>query len=298
MSSVITDTTEGPSPRGRGSRLSELRPDRDPSPWAGEPVTGSIPAWAGEPGRVRLVSIPAWAGEPPRGVRGPSPRGRGSRRERHPALPGCGSIPAWAGEPVTSHGPSPRGRGSPGVGMRMEMKVHPRVGGGAVYSGVHPRVGGGAPSYSFVGPSPRGRGSRDERADSHAHGRSIPAWAGEPYDTHPRGRGSRTGAREVHPRVGGGARLIIVSGIEHVGPSPRGRGSLQAPRSNHRSLGKVHPRVGGGARCARRKVRFARGPSPRGRGSPDHLGVNVHPVYGSIPAWAGEPDMSSRSIAS
>lgn len=111
----------GPSPRGRGSpSLGLVLPLGD----------GSIPAWAGEPRSSSGVCTangvhPRVGGgakrwpRTARPMRGPSPRGRGSRGSFGTLPARYGSIPAWAGEPFSSlhsfairTGPSPRGRGS------------------------------------------------------------------------------------------------------------------------------------------------------------------------------------------
>ena len=178
----VVDVFRGPSPRGRGSRcgggaaLSHQR---------------SIPAWAGEPARrlqcprrarvhPRVGGGARWiSGETSR-LRGPSPRGRGSRNRRRDGRTGLRSIPAWAGEPTRCSRSKARTR------------VHPRVGGGAVAASMMDTCG--------EGPSPRGRGSRHRHPVFAADVGSIPAWAGEP----PRSTGS-TPTSGVHPRVGGGA---------------------------------------------------------------------------------------------
>ena len=285
-------STRGPSPRGRGSRIRDLVLDL---------VHRSIPAWAGEP-RTFLTS-PDTLGVHPRvgggaraiqtsttSARGPSPRGRGSRRQDDdpPAL--RGSIPAWAGEPSCT---SATGTTIP----------------------VHPRVGGGASDWSALrvrgrGPSPRGRGSRHARARRAHRDGSIPAWAGEPAAAHRAGCRSR-----VHPRVGGGAHVKITKGGGNKGPSPRGRGSRLRRREGPRLRGsipawageprprapragrpRVHPRVGGGARHDAERDEPGAGPSPRGRGS-RHLAPALGPHERSIPAWAGEPPPSGSVSA-
>ena len=177
---------EGPSPRGRGS---PRRVD------AHQYRRRSIPAWAGEPPRSRHRPGCRWVH--PRvggGARrraeyfllceGPSPRGRGSRRDQIRCDSWHGSIPAWAGEPLIA-----------------------QTEGGA--AGVHPRVGGGAnirvgDTGGLRGPSPRGRGSRAAPPGRDRLGGSIPAWAGEPA-----GRCWPWPASGVHPRVGGGARYRV-----------------------------------------------------------------------------------------
>ena len=153
---------EGRSPRGRGSRL--CLPDR-------HAVDGSIPAWAGEPPSGRWTTdhrgvdprVGGGAGETAGikpGMKGRSPRGRGS--PNFVAEPGKidGSIPAWAGEP-----------GSVCASLLI-ARVDPRVGGGAANA---------APLLILdQGRSPRGRGSHvARRVARESHG-SIPAWAGEP----------------------------------------------------------------------------------------------------------------------
>ena len=173
------------------------------------------------------------------------------------------------------------------------------------------------------GPSPRGRGSRDEGSEIVARPgsipacgrgshdveiiswkpyRSIPAWAGKPSPS-----ASSVGPSKVHPRVGGEACASNGRTTATCGPSPRGRGSLsgglyQAPSfgsipawAGKPSLGAedlpcrtVHPRVGGEALSRERKINRMKGPSPRGRGSP--LGSVMQLIDGgSIPAWAGKP---------
>ncbi len=103
--SYRTRIAPGLSPRGRGNhRDAQGSADR----------RGSIPAGAGEPGRVRLADAefgvyPRGGGgtdfwrSSPRYVAGLSPRGRGNRlsRLRVQLLPG--SIPAGAGEPDRPH---------------------------------------------------------------------------------------------------------------------------------------------------------------------------------------------------
>ena len=281
----------GPSPRGRGSRLhgdrSGLR-------------HGSIPAWAGEPplrdwpsclARVhpRVGGGAIYAEELTDRVEGPSPRGRGSLMDGRLGDAEPRSIPAWAGEPA----------GTPRT--RYRSWVHPRVGGGAALFV--------APSGSWTGPSPRGRGSRARRLARPAPRRSIPAWAGEPCRTRP-----RRSWRRVHPRVGGGAGQIRKREGASEGPSPRGRGSLMDGRlgdaeprsipawagephsaSRQRDSSRVHPRVGGGATIKSAQSQLFEGPSPRGRGS-RRAHARTFAERGSIPAWAGEPPGGAAGV--
>ena len=156
-----------------------------------------------------------------------------------------------------------------------------------------------------AGPSPRGRGSLDGAEDGAVVVGFIPAWEGEPARS-----SGRSPATRVHPRVGGGAKLVLDVTSLDEGPSPRGRGSHRLGRNAPPGFGsiptwageptrttvcpaacRVHPRVGGGARMTRRWRLLTPGPSPRGRGS---LLVtrDLHRMSGSIPAWAGEPGAS------
>ena len=172
---------QGLSPRGRGNRIRWL---------FGETVSGSIPAWAGEPcsylNSEHLPTVYPRVGGgtslgPGRGDfnNGLSPRGRGNRPAVAPDPGRLGSIPAWAGEPYR--------RGSPST----STGVYPRVGGGTYRQ--QPR------RVHADGLSPRGRGNHRQRhGDRHQDG-SIPAWAGEPPATP-----WRPPPGWVYPRVGGG----------------------------------------------------------------------------------------------
>ena len=70
------------------------------------------------------------------------------------------------------------------------------------------------------GLSPRGLGNPDRDDYEEDTDRSIPAWAGEPSNSHnyflPHG---------VYPRVGGGTILELCGDDEVMGLSPRGRGN-------------------------------------------------------------------------
>ena len=153
---------QGLSPRGRGN---PPRASSSPS------RCRSIPAWAGEPERVDLMTTSTgvyprvgggtvngqYAAQPLGGL---SPRGRGNRRSQWAGRPQLRSIPAWAGEP-------------PWCPSRWNMTaVYPRVGGGTLAAP--------GPSLSTTGLSPRGRGNQGQPAELLRVRRSIPAWAGEP----------------------------------------------------------------------------------------------------------------------
>ena len=113
-------TTGGLSPRGRGN-LGFMR--------FCEAHQRSIPAWAGEPPFICLVSNTTWVYPRvgggthkirPNRVRtaGLSPRGRGNPVGQNPGRYQHGSIPAWAGEPIA-------------LGFQLILcEVYPRVGGG------------------------------------------------------------------------------------------------------------------------------------------------------------------------
>ena len=92
---------KGPSPRGRGNRSEPDTADR---------LVGSIPAWAGKPAGTMSRSArpgvhPRVGGETTHNLgnvqeyTGPSPRGRGNRRQSGRHAGKRGSIPAWAGKP-------------------------------------------------------------------------------------------------------------------------------------------------------------------------------------------------------
>ena len=172
---------------------------------------------------------------------GSSPRGRGTRAQRHPERPRARFIPARAGNATSpiascavtsvhpraggermagrsfgrsSHGSSPRGRGTQEVVSRDHRgaSVHPRAGGERILA-----VAGGK---AFVGSSPRGRGTRREAPRRVERGRFIPARAGNAAAA------CRSSSRRpVHPRAGGErCRSSSISGVT-IGSSPRGRGT-------------------------------------------------------------------------
>ena len=300
----------GLSPRGRGN------------PWrrhVHNQRRGSIPAWAGEPARRRSVSfplrsIPAWAGEPfalgcGRGLcrvyprvgggtalvccatlpaQGLSPRGRGNPDGKAYSTIPDRSIPAWAGEPLKPDS------------ERLPAQVYPRVGGGTLK---------GVPSVSTVpGLSPRGRGNRRASEYDAVMAGSIPAWAGEPSRVMDFSKVFR-----VYPRVGGGTLPYCSAESSPTGLSPRGRGNpaeiVGAVNSNRSipawagepptrirtwRLKQVYPRVGGGTEMPSPSAPPHRGLSPRGRGNRHGRRGRLH-HWGSIPAWAGEPQSSPQS---
>ena len=140
------------------------------------------------------------AGYSPSGL---SPRGRGSPPRTVLATGRSGSIPAWAGEP------------DPHTEPEHDDEVYPRVGGGA-----SPFTSMGR---TFMGLSPRGRGSRIHPAADAVLCGSIPAWAGEPRSLVPPPCCTR-----VYPRVGGGASIARHTNRSATGLSPRGKRSVLA----------------------------------------------------------------------
>ena len=178
---------------------------------------------------------------------------------------------------------------------------------------VYPRVGGGNRQSTIAaslacGLSPRGRGKRDDMNDDKGYRRSIPAWAGETAEL-----ALECASYRVYPRVGGGNYMRACSPPPYPGLSPRGRGkpaallllavaarsipawageTRTAPKWTNR--GAVYPRVGGGNDMSSRGRTHKPGLSPRGRGKL-YVAVSKRRRLGSIPAWAGETAMSTRS---
>ena len=275
----------GPSPRARGSH------HRERQHGAGQ---GAIPASAGKPSGARSPRSAAGGHPRERGeacsrgswaasLRGPSPRARGSRRQRRAAGRRGGAIPASAGKPRPARFSVDLRRG------------HPRERGEANFAR--------SPSACSWGPSPRARGSRDLDASRRGVAGAIPASAGKPPTP---GRCPRPG--EGHPRERGEAARRSPARDEALGPSPRARGSLARrvirpainraipasagkPNSPRRTCSSIwgHPRERGEAMQALDAVRGAPGPSPRARGSPGRITRAVEGA-GAIPASAGKPD--------
>ena len=199
---------------------------------------------------------------------GLSPRGRGNRHRPASSLPVKRSIPAWAGEPGGRHlEPAP--------------------------AGVYPRVGGGTRSARTTTPfccglSPRGRGNQFQIDLRDPPLRSIPAWAGEPFDlTDPL-------LLPVYPRVGGGTTASSAAAPFCQGLSPRGRGNPDHQLPDHkpeRSIpawagepsrrgappgpSSVYPRVGGGTTPASVRAQVDGGLSPRGRGNREAIALHL-----------------------
>ena len=175
-------------------------------------------------------------------ARGLSPRVRGSHGAGADGQRALGSIPACAGEPGGINA------------AQMQLKVYPRVCGGAMAAALMASLASGL--------SPRVRG--------------------EPA----RFSWTRSASR-VYPRVCGGARPRIPADVPLSGSIPACAGE---PR--HGQLGitlfTVYPRVCGGAMDARVRTSGGRGLSPRVRGSRG-TASSASRCSRSIPACAGEP---------
>ena len=219
---IRSDCAGGLSPRGRGKR---------PHTRIRRRSRRSIPAWAGETGRL------SYTGSASGGL---SPRGRGKPIVSGESSSPSRSIPAWAGET------------RPTSTIADAARVYPRVGGGNVLYHAQQVISGGL--------SPRGRGKLETGAKHFHLWRSIPAWAGETTL-----KGARSPGRRVYPRVGGGNVIRNLSIAPPLGLSPRGRGkhtiadlnlgderSIPAwagettARIGRGNFFEVYPRVGGG----------------------------------------------------
>ena len=218
-------------------------------------------------------------------ITGLSPRGRGNPVQIVRSNLDIGSIPAWAGKPAI--------RGN----LLRVGQVYPRVGGETISCRLLRSRGAGL--------SPRGRGNRSNAVVIAEARRSIPAWAGKPYQP-------RAGAHgySVYPRVGGETKREGREVWELKGLSPRGRGNHGRGTAAREYLGSipawagkplqcgtaaegngVYPRVGGETDTPPNSRFGPWGLSPRGRGN--HRGAQNQRVdLGSIPAWAGKPNDS------
>ncbi len=204
-----------------------------------DPSQRSIPACAGEPRRITIVSIRFWVyprvcggtlqlGSPSGQALGLSPRVRGNRLPCPNTYPCRGSIPACAGEPTHAD------RNADGP------EVYPRVCGGTVSSSTDRR--------QFSGLSPRVRGNRSLSDPLLLGQRSIPACAGEPRA----GRRS-TPLAWVYPRVCGGTAENRLGQLVDPRSIPACAGE---PRRHERSwlwFG-VYPRVCGGTRLIHQRA--------------------------------------------
>ena len=220
---------------------------------------------------------------------GLSQRVRGNPPNALRPTPCLRSIPARAGEPS-------------GAGGRCRcFPVYPSACGGTrlTPSGQHPAYG----------LSPRVRGNLQVPEGVVDAFRSIPARAGEP--TRATVRWLR---RRVYPRACGGTPSVSHASYGTAGLSPRVRGNrLAGPcgdlpgrsiparagepvgRRQHHLAARVYPRACGGTLAAMSKEMWAQGLSPRVRGN-HGAGHPAGHQDGSIPARAGEPFWSTRTL--
>ena len=264
------------------------------------PISGSIPASAGEPPAVSSKATPrrvyprecggTCMGSPKMAALvGLSPRVRGNRRCRTRRGGFGGSIPASAGEP-TGHA----------VLLGVE-EVYPRECGGTLASASR--------GTRNTGLSPRVRGNRAPGRLRELDAGSIPASAGEPSPATALAVWQR-----VYPRECGGTRERRLGGDLERGLSPRVRGNLLRPayrptlaRSIPASAGEpfatgevnskpgVYPRECGGTDGATLMIAIFSGLSPRVRGNRILL-PRLPRRPGSIPASAGEPQRWQRRV--
>ena len=222
---------------------------------------------------------------------GSSPRGRGTVCFHVQNCNVTRFIPAWAGN-----------RGEGGL-VSANVTVHPRVGGEQAYGDNDLRGG--------IGSSPRGRGTVYLRICRRCDLRFIPAWAGNRWGGH-----WMATLRAVHPRVGGEQGKASNRTGQHIGSSPRGRGTAQSSNPIRRSkrfipawagnscaivraahAAPVHPRVGGEQTHPDQAARKLAGSSPRGRGT-EHLVAPEGAAGRFIPAWAGNSRSQSWMMRS
>ena len=201
-------TRRGSSPRMRGTL--DFHPE-------GKLVTGIIPAYAGNTENASQYSPVAW--DHPRvcgehvcdvchevGVKGSSPRMRGTPCGCVVCFPAPGIIPAYAGNTGCTPSAAPA------------TSDHPRV------CGEHPYAFGNGDR--FTGSSPRMRGTPRLRGRGVGLCGIIPAYAGN--------TGEKTGdhvAHRDHPRVCGEHTYESTASDIMKGSSPRMRGTHRTVRS-------------------------------------------------------------------
>ena len=194
------------------------------------PVTGSIPARAGEPRKASeralwdTVYPRACGGTEPTAfvvlaLHGLSPRVRGNPLRCCIDPIGNRSIPARAGEPAWLRCSAAR------------MRVYPRACGGTCLTL--------ALKATRTGLSPRVRGNPSVPEAVVMRWRSIPARAGEP----PRAVTHQPNTR-VYPRACGGTSRTALRRVTRTGLSPRVRGNQPEPRPRHRFPRSIPARAG------------------------------------------------------
>ena len=242
-------------------------------------ITGSIPACAGEPGKVkrarRLAAVyPRVCGGTPQGVNqdalrlGLSPRVRGNRRGRCERRRLRRSIPACAGEPPAQHSDCSL------------CEVYPRVCGGTF------TLAGTGDAQT--GLSPRVRGNRRHVCAWRKHLGSIPACAGEPHA----GQGGMV-SNQVYPRVCGGTLFATRPALIAAGLSPRVRGN-HGNIANAVLCGGSIPACAGEPNCSCGRQRWA-GVYPRVCGGTFLSPFSGISIMGLSPRVRGEPSSATPS---
>ncbi len=313
----------GSSPRARGTEEPFRRRDRQER---------FIPARAGN-GRQSSSRHPCTSVHPrARGERrsrrsrrvghpGSSPRARGT--EATPARRGQGHrfIPARAGNGLpfvvgasAASGSSPRARGTVSLGERHQDTrrfIPARAGNGghlrrpSVHPPVHPRARGERRPCVFEhrscnGSSPRARGTGGGPRSGAGQDRFIPARAGNGLRGDPSDR-----SVAVHPRARGERAIVALALSQHLGSSPRARGTacntldfcgcprfIPARAGNGvvpafaMCLPSVHPRARGERPVSARRPSGGTGSSPRARGT-DRQWEGATAYGRFIPARAG-----------
>ena len=214
--STIAMISSGLSPRVRGNPFQPSRSDCR---------YGSIPACAGEPPCLPCpppclpvyprvcggTQILRFASQIHAGL---SPRVRGNPVLDSVGPEDVGSIPACAGEPR-----------KPSV-LMLAVRVYPRVCGGTVYTGAN--------AWRPAGLSPRVRGNRAAGSRFRSSVGSIPACAGEPFET-----ACYQAVVQVYPRVCGGTLDFGTQSSSMSGLSPRVRGNRRFARSDDVRAGSI-----------------------------------------------------------
>ena len=188
------------------------------------------------------------------------PARAGNARAQHGVHPVDAVHPRTGGERrprsamwTSRHGSSPHGRGThdggPEGGPRSRF-IPARAGNASrrrppgSTSPVHPRTGGERQSAAKItaadyGSSPHGRGTHVGDRRDEAHGRFIPARAGNAL------RWCRSGStRAVHPRTGGERADAAATVARIVGSSPHGRGTRHHRPAGEREARFIPARAG------------------------------------------------------
>ena len=155
------------------------------------------------------------------------------------------SIPASAGEPLLQSGHKavmrsiPASAGEPRQGKSCQGRAE-----------VYPRECGGTGATTWIGMddgglSPRVRGNRRRACPLDAHGRSIPASAGEPMWA-----SFSVASPPVYPRECGGTNTPALYPIQRGGLSPRVRGNHERREAAIPTIGSIpasagEPRISG-----------------------------------------------------